>query len=1060
MGDRSESIGYGMGKRFFRSLRAWVERLSGVKLTVDEGRKLELIIGLINSLIFIQTLSNYGAIEPDWIKKHWSHYERMWLGEGKLKVLEKFLGEIDELLHLYQDMELFKENILDYVLKNGENIDRFYRNLKLVLGLTHPDEPPGASKGITQYNFRYIDEDVLGKAYETFLAGVRKERGVYYTPKHITQYIAEKAVGRVFDQLLDEIERALVSEDFERAKELIRRFTSIRVLDPACGSGSFLVKSIRVIADRYRKLYQIFESIKNDLAKEHPKYRGSLDSPREIKERHELISEIEEIVRANSPRELISKIIVRHIYGVDLDRRSLEVAKLNIWLEAIRHAPEEFRYDKPPPDTGHTLPSLDINLRSGDSLVGLGLNETIKFLASNYKEEIKELTKLRNVYLKNPNRSDVIQKLKYKMNILRKQADSQFVRLLENSAPTKRGAEIAKLINITRPLHWALEFWFSYFDEEGEPLPPNEAGFDIIIGNPPYGRMKQLIKEKDVKEIYSKYYDMAYKHQRGNYNYYKLFIERSFYLLKEGGLFAMIFPTAFLGERNSQPLRKLLFENTKILAILQFPEKTRVFDGVTQDVTVLIYVKSKGEEDYSIKIRTNITKEELERLGELDFLELKASEIRELTGEDYRIPIFSRPREEWIILKKISRFPPFRGNDEAPPVGEVGEGHLHETFDKEFLSQKPTRDLVVKGIHLDQYFVNLDPSGPQPRWVRKEAFLRKKPAARESLRYVRIIGRNTLNRSIRPRLRFAILPTDYIITNSIKYIIRKDESLDHAYIVGLLNSALLNWRFELFSSQNNIRNYEIEELPIVRAGGSSPLSIAKRVSRIMELKKARYYWLKFWNKWKDRMKTGEYSLYEILLEDAKLMRRGEFSKAWTSNAAFHPPISGKGGTAFSNFMVRGESERNIIRIYGTGAEGREELAYEMEFGNRELMLHVYCSLLNALESKKKIKTLTQLLTKTAIPVIKKAGGSSSELTPNIVRKTVDEYKRWINAKGIEAVGTDIVKIDNEIENLKAEIDALVFRLYGLSEDEARVVLDSLNTPSLYREKVLGTFREL
>jgi hypothetical protein len=203
----------------------------------------------------------------------------------------------------------------------------------------------------------------------------------------------------------------------------------------------------------------------------------------------------------------------------------------------------------------------------------------------------------------------------------------------------------------------------------------------------------------------------------------------------------MIFPTAFLGEQDSQPLRKLFFENVRILKILQFPEKTRVFSDVTQDVIVLVYRKTKLDADYSFEIRTNITSEELERLNELDFLELKVSEVREVTGEDYRIPVFAKPKEEWAILRKLSKIPPFKGDDKVPSVGELGEGHLHETFDKDYLSEEDTGDLVVKSIHLDQYFVNLDPDGPQPRWVRKDAFLEKKTEAKENIKYERIIGR-------------------------------------------------------------------------------------------------------------------------------------------------------------------------------------------------------------------------------------------------------------------------------------------------------------------------------
>jgi len=217
-------------------------------------------------------------------------------------------------------------------------------------------------------------------------------------------------------------------------------------------------------------------------------------------------------------------------------------------------------------------------------------------------------------------------------------------------------------------------------------------------------------------------------------------------------------------------------------------------------------------------IRTNIQAHELEALNALEFTKIKRSEIFELTGEDYQIPNFHEPEIEWEILKEISTFPPFKGTDSLKPIGEIGVGHLDETFEKEFMSEEPTGDILVKGIHLEAWHADLSPSGLQPRWIKnKEEFFKKKPEAEENAKYERIIGRNTINRASKPRLRFSILPSGYVITNAIKFILINEKiEIDKNYLIALLNSHLLNWRFELFSSQNNIRNYEIEALPIPR----------------------------------------------------------------------------------------------------------------------------------------------------------------------------------------------------------------------------------------------------
>jgi len=168
-----------------------------------------LIINLINKFIFIQSLDKFWVIENNYIKEEWSRIERRWASKPKQQILSKFLKEINEYFFELYDTELFKENkdvkdILGYIDKDPNNIKSFYDNFKLILGIDYGITAKGWIPGIIQYNFRRIDEDILGKAYETFLAEIRKERGIYYTPKYVTQYIIENTVDVIFNDLLKE----------------------------------------------------------------------------------------------------------------------------------------------------------------------------------------------------------------------------------------------------------------------------------------------------------------------------------------------------------------------------------------------------------------------------------------------------------------------------------------------------------------------------------------------------------------------------------------------------------------------------------------------------------------------------------------------------------------------------------------------------------------------------------------------------------------------------------------------------------------------------------------
>jgi hypothetical protein len=151
--DRKEyqSVRYELDKKFLDSLKEWVKKLSEVEFIVDDKRKLELIIDLINKFLFIQTLDDYGVIEFKWIQKKWTIFEQDWATKSKLTVLEEFLNYVNRFFFKYYDTELFKENFLDYVKKNSDNIERLYDNFRMVLGLTYL-QTPIEFKGIMQYN--------------------------------------------------------------------------------------------------------------------------------------------------------------------------------------------------------------------------------------------------------------------------------------------------------------------------------------------------------------------------------------------------------------------------------------------------------------------------------------------------------------------------------------------------------------------------------------------------------------------------------------------------------------------------------------------------------------------------------------------------------------------------------------------------------------------------------------------------------------------------------------------------------------------------------------------
>lgn len=1114
-----ESIGYELDKWFLQSLKKWVGKLSEIEFNVDDKRKLELIIGLINKFIFVQTLDTHGIIEFKWIRKRWNHHERMWQRKGKAIVLEKFFGELDEWFYLYYDTELFREKILHKIEKTDENINKLYRNLQLVLGLTYLQLPFGALKGIMQYNFRFIDEDILGKAYETFLAEVRKEEGIYYTPKYITQYIAENTVGKLFDKLLAEIKEKLEEEDFENTRELVSKFTSMRILDPACGSGSFLIKAIRIIVDEYRELNQLVENC----FKKYSNYMGSLDLPKEVRAKLELLSEIQKTIGPRNDRELIARILVRHIHGVDLDKRALEVAKVNIWLEAIKLTPKEFRYDRLPPDTNYILPNLTMNLCNGDSVVGLPENMTIEFLSRAHKDDIVKLYALRQKYLDNPTDPELIKKIEEIKNVLEDELNEKFKEYL------KKKELPPKIFDETKPFHWPLQFWYFYFDGSGESIPENLRGTDVLIGNPPYERIQILNKKAP---IYVQYLNNAgFESPFKNYDLAIIFIERGFKLLKHDGKFGYIVTQKFMQADYGEKLRSFLSEGKFVTQIVNFGDQ-QVFDDATT-YTILLFLRNSENKTFKYcRVRwLERTVSQLMKVKNYDSLDEESLVVYTVTTDTLKSQpwIFPSPLEKNIITKLdvLPKFIEFRDKifqgitssgdkifilrlrgyrDNFVKVYSKSQSREYELERdllkpilmgkdiKKWLTREPS-NIVLFPYKIENDKAQLVIEGElRTRYPRTMEYLldnkqllenRERGRMRGKPDWYGYIYRKNLEKYEQPKILTQVLASraslaldengEYYFVgggNAGAYgiLLKKRGGLSLKFTCALLNSALLDWWLKKVSTpfRGGFYSYAkrfLERLPIKLPETEGEKAIAeiieKYVERIYSLKRGGYAVLGMWREWSTKLKNSERSLLNILIQDKENMQAGKFEKTWTSKVTFFPESDHEiMNKPFYKLEIKGDTQIPNLEIYSVGENNEEELVYEMEFGNRDLMLHVYCSLLEVLRSRAKIKTLYHLLTKTAIPIIKEVNRSPNELTPNVIKKVRNEFEGWLRQNKIENVKADIVKIDNEIEDLEAKIDALVFNLYGLEEDEEKVVFDSLKTPTIYQSKVLEFFRKL
>lgn len=581
-----------LDKYFFNDLKNWFGQLQ--KLDWREGPQVNSVL-LLNKLIFALTLEDFEIID---YRKTWDIFSRNfteWSAKGPKEVVENFFGQLDKFLYKYYDTELFipSNNILLKLKDSDESYAGLLRVLRSVGGFV--SEMMTDSRGLYVYNFRLINEDVFGKAYETYLAENRKESGIYYTPNQITGKMASDLVQHLFGETRDKLIQDLNSEEYDDALILANRLVKITIFDPACGSGAFLISILREIVKVYSDIKPKTEWIDQLGLKE-------ISEP-EI-ERISKVKELREVLGFNGQmkgidRVLLSKIILRHIYGCDLDSMALNVAKVNLWKETVKLNRDSFYFQSLPRSVNHILPNLKVNFVNGNSIVGLPDEFVIDFLKEKAKTEIVSLVKLRNEYLEDPTNADLAEEIEEMKKPLRVLLQQEFIK----SYP-----------DLENPLFYPLEFFFLYFDDKGEPLQNRTGVFSGLIGNPPWNNLKpikkefahrhpeifgevskysisgkdfenlfeQRLKDKEVAELWKQYEEDTYSLSRFIRGHYKLqgkgdtslqktFVERFTQLSQNG--FAVLVPSNFHTDEGAYELRREILQNWQLSELISFENR-------------------------------------------------------------------------------------------------------------------------------------------------------------------------------------------------------------------------------------------------------------------------------------------------------------------------------------------------------------------------------------------------------------------------------------------------------------------------------------------------------
>ncbi len=334
-----------------------------------------------------------------------------------------------------------------------------------------------------------------------------------------------------------------------------------------------------------------------------------------------------------------------------------------------------------------------------------------------------------------------------------------------------------------------------------------EAGFDVIVANPPFEVLTGFAKRKGLKSytkrIRKSGYDLSLS---GSLNTYRLFLERSLGLLATGGRMGIVLPFGFMMDRTASRLRAHIIRKAWIEQVEFYPESARSFEGVGQSVVLLTAHKEDGA-NKSIVMR-NGTEDGDSNVVTLEQLEL-------LDQKDLVLPPVAAA--DISLAARMSSVC-------SSSVGELADGmvgELDQTKYRSTMMSEHTDTILVRGVHMAPYHVNLELENTQERWVDWEKFSSQRGGGRwhEDIKETRLAQTGIVNMEAGRRLVAALVPEGVVLGNSVNYWVPKEHQLlskheIRSYLLAFLNSTPAEWRFRLSSSNNNINLYEIRSLPL------------------------------------------------------------------------------------------------------------------------------------------------------------------------------------------------------------------------------------------------------
>ena len=714
--------------------------------------------------------------------------------------------------------------------------------------------PAADGAGRERIAYRDLGVEQLGAVYETLLdyepaidagtvtlrtgSGVRKATGTFYTPQPLAEYLVRRTLAPLVRG--------------RSATEILQ----LRIVDPAMGSGAFLVAACRYLAVAYEAAL--------------------------IRDGGCHASDVDEAQRAMIRRTIAE----RCLYGVDLNPMAVQLARLSLWLATLAA-------DRP-------LSFLDHRLQSGDSLLGTWVahlrqppaprraarqaeREPFRRALPLFAEDavataLRDALPIRFSLESTPN--DTVDQVRGKERALSAltSADSALSRWklvahlwcapwfaeadadaplavafgpLSDAALTGRGtlpvktaqrflAAATALAESRRLFHWELEFPEAFFDAAGRRR--DRAGFDAVIGNPPWDMIRADAGEADARSrartalapllrftrdagVYSAQSD-------GHANRYQVFVERAVALTRPGGRFGLVLPSGFATDHGSASLRRFLLSRCDVDAIVGMDNHRGVFP-IHRSVRFLLVTATAGAPSHRIALRLGI--DDLAALEALDAdaaeprgfpLHLSPDLLERVSGPALTIPHLQSPIDLAIVERAAALFRPL--GDAGGFAARFGR-ELNATDDRDAFRADRDGLLVVDGKHLEPFRLVLD---GVTRSIDPAAARRVLGSARHDR--PRLAYRDVASATNRVTLIAAVLPRGVVSTHTVFCVRTPLPPTAHYFLCGMFNSLVVNYLVRLRVT-THVTTAVIERLPIpTREDAPAAFEEIATLARVLE----------------------------------------------------------------------------------------------------------------------------------------------------------------------------------------------------------------------------------